>query len=39
MTPEELQGKIIIGEFLNREDNLEYTKRYDQVIERAKAKA
>jgi 2-oxoglutarate ferredoxin oxidoreductase subunit beta len=39
MTPEELQGKIIVGEFLNREDNLEYTKRYDQVIERAKAKA
>lgn len=35
MTVEELEGKIIIGEFVNIEDALEYTKRYDEVIARA----
>lgn len=39
MTPEELKGKIIIGEFLNIEDAREYTERYDEVIKRAQAKA
>lgn len=35
-SPEELTDKIIIGEFVNREDIKEYTKRYDEVILRAK---
>lgn len=35
MTPEELEGKIVIGEFLNVENAREYTKRYDDVIARA----
>lgn len=35
MTAEELEGKIIIGEFVNIEDAREYTKRYDEVIARA----
>lgn len=39
MTAEELADKIIVGEFVNRQDSLEYTKRYDQVIARAQGKA
>jgi 2-oxoglutarate ferredoxin oxidoreductase subunit beta len=35
MTPEELKGKIIIGEFVNVEDAREYTERYNEVIKRA----
>lgn len=35
MTAEELEGKIIIGEFVNIEDAREYTERYDEVIARA----
>lgn len=39
MTPEQLAGKIITGEFVNKEDAREYTKRYDEVIARAQGKA
>ena len=39
MTPEELEGKIVVGEFVNKENAREYTDRYNDVIERAKAKA
>lgn len=35
MTPEELEGKIICGE-LHEAAGVEYTKKYDQVIERAR---
>ncbi len=35
MTPEELKGKIIIGEFVNIEDAREYTERYNDIIDRA----
>ncbi|NLV82342.1 MAG: 2-oxoacid:ferredoxin oxidoreductase subunit beta [Synergistaceae bacterium] len=36
MSAEELKGKMIIGEFLNINNAGEYTKRYDEVILRAK---
>ena len=36
MANEELLGKIVIGEFSNIKDTIEYTKRYDQVIFQAK---
>jgi 2-oxoglutarate ferredoxin oxidoreductase subunit beta len=36
MKPDELRKKIIIGEFVHREDELEYTKRYDILIKKAK---
>ena len=35
MTEEELAGKIIIGELLNKQAK-EYTERYAEVIERAR---
>lgn len=35
MTPEELKGKIVTGEFVKIEDAREYTQRYDELIERA----
>lgn len=36
MTDDELFGKIVIGEFTNTKDTIEYTKRYAQVILQAK---
>jgi len=35
-TPEELKGKIIVGEFLHRTDRKEYTERLKELEERAK---
>lgn len=35
MTPEELKGKLIIGEMVERDDRIEYTEAYDKVIMRA----
>lgn len=39
MTPEELQDKIVIGEFVNIENAREYTDRYEDVIKRAQGRA
>ena len=39
MTPEELEGKIVVGEFVNIENAREYTDRYNDVIARAQGKA
>ena len=36
MSPEELVGKVVIGEFVNTDDKIEYTEAYQRVIERAK---
>lgn len=36
MTDDELFGKIVIGEFTNTKDTIEYTKRYAKVILQAK---
>ncbi|MCL2010712.1 MAG: 2-oxoacid:ferredoxin oxidoreductase subunit beta [Synergistaceae bacterium] len=36
MPPEELEGKLVCGEFVNKEV-LEYTEQYDKVIEKAQA--
>jgi len=36
MTEDELQGKVVIGEFVNRSDRREYTDIYEDVIKRAK---
>lgn len=35
MSSKELDGKIIIGEFVKRYDRKEYTKQYDEIIARA----
>ncbi|MGB9867295.1 MAG: 2-oxoacid:ferredoxin oxidoreductase subunit beta [Bacillota bacterium] len=36
MTPEQLQGKVVIGEILNLEGVPEYTEEYRKLVERAK---
>lgn len=36
MSPKDLQGKIVIGEFVNRTDIPEYTERYDQLIDKVR---
>ncbi len=35
MSPEELQGKIVVGEFLHRTDRPEYTEQVYKIIEKA----
>ena len=35
MSDEELNGKIVIGELYRRDGEVEYTQRYDKLIERA----
>ena len=35
MTAEELDGKIVIGEFVNIESAREYSERYNDIIARA----
>ncbi|MCD6245371.1 2-oxoacid:ferredoxin oxidoreductase subunit beta [candidate division WOR-3 bacterium] len=35
MSPEELNGKMVIGEFRNVKDKREYTELYDEIIKRA----
>ena len=35
MSQEELGGKVVIGEFVNRTDRMEYTAQYDEIIKRA----
>ena len=37
MSPEELRGKIVIGEFADRSDVPEYTVRYGELIEKVQA--
>ncbi|MDR1125794.1 MAG: 2-oxoacid:ferredoxin oxidoreductase subunit beta [Deltaproteobacteria bacterium] len=37
-SPEELEGKIVIGEFVNSAERPEYTASYDQLIQQAKAR-
>lgn len=39
MTPEQLEGKIVIGEFVNIENAREYTDRYEDIIKRAQSMA
>lgn len=39
MSPEELEGKIVIGEFVNVDNAREYTERYDDVVKRAQREA
>lgn len=39
MSEEELSGKLVIGEFVNRTDREEYTERYDRVIAKAQGGA
>ncbi len=36
MSPEELEGKLVIGEMVNRTDRVEYTESYDEIIKRAR---
>ena len=36
MSPEELEGKLVIGEMVNRADRVEYTESYDEIIKRAR---
>ena len=35
MTPEELQDKVVYGEFVNTDARMEYTKKYDEIIKKA----
>lgn len=35
MSEEELAGKVVIGELVNRTDRMEYTAQYDEIIKRA----
>lgn len=39
MTPEQLEDKIVIGEFVNIENAREYTDRYEDIIKRAQSMA
>lgn len=36
MSPEELKGKLVIGEFINSDERPEYTAQYEQLIQKAK---
>ena len=35
MTEEQLKGKVVYGEFVNINDRMEYTKKYDEIIRKA----
>ena len=35
MMPEELEGKIVYGEFVNTDSRMEYTEKYDEMIRKA----
>ena len=36
MTAEELEGKVVYGEFVNTDSRTEYTVKYDEIIRKAK---